>query len=70
MRHFFTSSTSGERSEGEGAAPYDFAFWLRLPHLLMVVDLLNKWGQGQESLQDRVHVASLAQVGKPNRKLN
>lgn len=36
----------------------------------MVVDLLNKWGQGQESLKDRVHVASLAQVGEPERKLD
>lgn len=70
IRQLFTGSPWGESSEGEGAAPYDFTFWLRLPHLLMVVDLLNKWGQGQESLQDRVHVASLAQVGEPERKWN
>lgn len=36
--------------------------------MVLVVDFLNKWSQGQEGLQDRVHVASLPQVGKPERK--
>lgn len=36
----------------------------------MVVDLLNKRSQSKESLQDRVHVASLAQVGEPERQIN
>ena len=48
-----------------GAVPHEFGVGVRSPHLLLVVDILNKVKEVHEDLQRGVHIARLPQVGEP-----
>ena len=44
------------------SVPEDVGFGVRAPLILLILDQFNKWCQGQQALQNGVHVTRLRQV--------